>query len=246
VKAPAADQQRLLAVQEHDTALHQLAHRRANLPLLATLARIHEQIRDTAEEVELAKSACGAVSRELTRLEDEISKVAARRNRDQERLVSGGGMSRELQALLQDVEALDRRRDVLEEEALEVMERLEAAQGEAETLAVSLATLRDAEATSGAELKAALGQIDASQAVESAARAEAVRGLDENLVSLYERQRARRNGVGAAALLAGRCDGCGFQLSASDLAAVRKLTDDEVARCEECGGILVRGKGSGL
>ena len=54
------------------------------------------------------------------------------------------------------------------------------------------------------------------------------------------------SGVGAAALLRRRCQGCHLELSGADLMAVREAADDEVLRCEECGRILVRTDDSGL
>ncbi|MDR0593633.1 MAG: C4-type zinc ribbon domain-containing protein [Bifidobacteriaceae bacterium] len=246
MKAPARDQQRLLSVQAHDTQLHRLAHKRAGLPALAELALVRDQEQIVGGELEIAKAGQGDIRRDLTRLEDEIAKVEARRKRDRERLDSGGGLSRELVSLQQEIESLDRRRDALEENALEVMERAEEAQRAVAGLEASLARLGAEGAAAQTRLDAELGQIGQAEAAEQAARAEAAAGLDEALLALYERLRARLGGVGAAALVARRCEGCGMDLSASDLGAIRVLAEDDVARCEECGRILVRGEDSGL
>ncbi|MDR1117769.1 MAG: C4-type zinc ribbon domain-containing protein [Bifidobacteriaceae bacterium] len=246
MKAPAADQTKLLTVQAHDTVLHQLAHKRGHLPELALLAAVDQEEALTREEAELARAAAADVRRELTRVEDEIAKVEARDARDKERLDSGGGLSRELVALQQELETLARRRGILEEDALDVMERLEEAQGKVAALDASLAALAVRRAELDGVLASATGEIDQAAAAESAKRDALAHGLDAALMALYERLRARLGGVGAARLERGRCGGCGMQLSASDLAALRGLGADEVARCEECTRILVRGEDSGL
>ncbi|MDR1442946.1 MAG: C4-type zinc ribbon domain-containing protein [Bifidobacteriaceae bacterium] len=246
MKAPAADQRQLLVVQAHDTQLHRLAHQRANLPQAARLALVQDEEQVAGEELEMAKAKEDDVRRELTRVEDEIAKVAARHSRDRERLDSGGGMSRELLSLQQELGALERRRDSLEEDALEVMELLDVAQKAVSGLKQTLTQLGERSQELRAELDAGLARIGQEEAEERAAREDAIAGLNDGLVKLYERLRERLGGVGAAPLVRRRCEGCGMDLSASDLSALAAMAEDEVARCEECGRILVRGEDCGL
>lgn len=246
MKAPAADQAKLLTVQARDNALHQLAHKRAHLPVLARLRAAREDEVRAREELVLARSAEASIRRELTKFEDDIERVEARTARDKARLDSGGGTSRELISLQQELETLARRRSRLEDEALDVMERLEDARAKVAQLTVGSQELGAAAGALDAELAAATAEIDQAAALEAAARAAAAEGLDAALLDLYERLRGRLGGVGAAALIQGRCQGCGIQLAASDLGAIRALAAEDVARCEECTRILVRGEDSGL
>jgi predicted nucleic acid-binding Zn-ribbon protein len=223
-----------------------LAHKRATLPVLAKLALVRDEEQIAGEEFEIAKAKAHDIGREVTRLEDDITKVEARRQRDRERLESGGGQSRELVALQQEIDALERRRDALEEEALEVMERLEVAQRVVGGLEVSLRRLGSQGAELDAESAAELAAIAAAETVELEARAAAAEGLGEDLLKLYERLRGRGGQVGAARLVQRRCEGCGMDLSPQDLAVIRALAPDDVARCEECGRILIRGEDSGV
>ncbi len=77
-------------------------------------------------------------------------------------------------------------------------------------------------------------------------RSFAASGLPEDLSALYERLRAQKGGVGAAALRRRECGGCRLTLNASDLAAIARRPADDVVRCEECDRILVRTPESGL
>jgi predicted nucleic acid-binding Zn-ribbon protein len=65
-------------------------------------------------------------------------------------------------------------------------------------------------------------------------------------MAVYEKLRAQKGGVGAAALRRRECGGCRLTLNASDLGIIAKQPSDEVIRCEECNRILVRTGESGL
>ncbi|MGH3540036.1 MAG: zinc ribbon domain-containing protein, partial [Pseudonocardiaceae bacterium] len=69
--------------------------------------------------------------------------------------------------------------------------------------------------------------------------------LPADLVSLYERIRAR-NGTGAALVREGRCGACRLELDRTAIGHLRDAASDEVVRCEECGVVLVRTAESGL
>ena len=70
--------------------------------------------------------------------------------------------------------------------------------------------------------------------------------MPEDLLALYERLRAQKGGVGAAALRARQCGGCQLTIDAAELGVIRATAADEVVRCEECQRILVRTPESGL
>jgi predicted nucleic acid-binding Zn-ribbon protein len=91
-----------------------------------------------------------------------------------------------------------------------------------------------------AAIAEAQASIDAELATQTAARANAVTGLPADLVSLYEAIRAKEDGIGAAALLNGRCGGCHLTLPATELDRMRREPPDALVRCEQCGRVLVR------
>ena len=63
---------------------------------------------------------------------------------------------------------------------------------------------------------------------------------EPELLALYEKILASADGIGAARLHAGQCQGCNLTINAADLSKINALPDDEVVRCEECRRILVR------
>lgn len=240
-KAPAADQRRLLDVQDADTRIAQARHRRANLPVLAELAEITGRAEDLERARELARIEASDLRREVTKAEDDVRAVRSRAERDTERLNSGQGTPKDLQALQAELELLAKRQADLEDIQLEVMERLEAAEQRVAQADEQATALRAQAAELEARRDAEWAAIDAELEELAAARKAAAEGLDADLLALYERLRAANGGVGAARLSRGECQGCHMTLNPVDLGRIESAAEDDVVRCEECGRILVRG-----
>lgn len=238
--APAADQRRLLDVQDADLRAQQARHRRATLPVLAEIEELTGRVSDLGDERAARSAAVGDLKREVTKIEDDVTSVRARAERDNARLNSGQGTPKDLQALSSELEVLARRTSELEDVELEAMERLETAEreladvetqhGEIAAQITALAGKRDAD----------FAAIDAELDAISKERSAAADGLDAGLLSVYERLRDQHGGIGAAALVRGQCQGCHMSLNAGDLAAIEAAAPDQIVRCEECGRILVR------
>ncbi|AEG44624.1 zinc ribbon domain-containing protein [Isoptericola variabilis] len=240
VTAPPEDQRRLLDVQALDTRAQQLAHKRRNHPVLATLAELDKRLADLHGSLVDSRTAVADLERELAKAEADVEQVRARAARDQQKLDSGALGAKDAQAVVSELESLARRQGVLEEAQLEVMERLEAHQESLAAVEAAHAELVAAKEKAEAERDAAFAEIDADAKRLAAERAAAAEGLDAGLLALYDRLRAQLGGTGAAPLRGGRCEGCRLELNAGDLAAVRSAAPEQVVRCEECGRILVR------
>jgi predicted nucleic acid-binding Zn-ribbon protein len=247
VNVALADQWRLLDLQALDTRIDQLAHRRRTLPETAAIAELNvrrDQVRDLLVGAETEDSDIG---REQVKAEADVDLVRQRAERDQKRLDAGQvGSPKELESLQHEIESLARRQGDLEDAVLEIMERRESVQERiAELTAERDQIAVDLERTTAA-LAAATVEIDDETATLGGERASLAGGLPGELVTLYEKIRAGAEGVGAAALRRGRCEGCHMELSTTDLNAIRTKPEDEIVRCEECRRILVRVSDSGL
>jgi uncharacterized protein len=247
LKAPSADQNRLLDVQALDIRIAQLTHRRATLPehaKLADLTQRQDVLRDQLVGVQTEES---DLERELKKAEGDVDQVRARTERDQKRLDAGQVSSpKELESLQHEIATLGRRQSDLEEIVLDVMERLESAQSRH----AELTAQQEAAAAEVADLTSsrdtAVAEIDAEVESLTAQRSTQVSGLDSALVTLYEKIREQQGGVGAAELKARRCGGCRLELNNVEIGRLRDAPEDEVHRCEECRRILVRTAESGL
>lgn len=243
--APARDQVALLDLQALDTRTAQLTHRRRTLPALADLAAAREEQAGLERDVVRARTLVKDLRREVAKAETDVEQVRGRAARDRQRLESGAGSAKDLQALTRELESLANRQGVLEEVELEVMERLEDAERGlgAVSARAEETDARVAELSARAERE--VGEIDAELATVAQERSASADALPEALLALYERIRAHSGGVGAAALRGTRCEGCRLELTPTDLARIRESAEDEVVRCEECGRILVRAQAAG-
>jgi predicted nucleic acid-binding Zn-ribbon protein len=238
---------KLLDVQELDSRIDALRHQLATIPeavALAELTRGRSDVDDAARDhrIEVAD-----LTTEQKRADADVEQVKARRVRDQA-MIDSGSISdpKALQRMLGELESLQRRISALEDVEIEVMERLEAAQaGLADRTAALAAIDAEADVLERARAQRA-GDLEAELANVTSERAAAADGLPDDLVTLYEKLRANKGGVGAAALRRRECGGCRLTLNASDLAVIAAKPADEVVRCEECDRILIRTGESGL
>jgi predicted nucleic acid-binding Zn-ribbon protein len=153
---------------------------------------------------------------------------------------------KDLERMQQELGSLSRRIAELEDVELEVMEQLETAQATRAELDERLTRIDDRIAELVASRDAAAGEATSEGEKLAAERKVTASGVPEGLLALYEKVRAQKGGVGAAALRARRCGGCSLELTAADLGVIAKAPTDEVLRCEECNRILVRTSESGI
>jgi uncharacterized protein len=246
LKAPSEDQVRLLDVQAVDTRLDQIAHRRRTLPQIAELAALETESAQLRDRLVGAQTAASDLQRELTKAEADVELVRQRAARDQARLETGHGGHKELGSLQHEIATLQRRQSDLEDAELEVMERLEAATADVERLGAQRAALQQRlDEVAGARATEE-STLDAERDRLVQQRASLLDGLDQPLLTLYEKVREASGGIGAAVLRARRCEGCRLELNPQDLQRIRAAAPDEVVRCEECRRILVRTGESGL
>ena len=246
MNADPAAQLRLLDLQAADTALAQLAHRRATLPELAALAEREKRGTELHNEAIDAETLLADIVDEQRKLENEVDAVRTRASRDEQRLQSGGLPAKELESLQHEVTSLARRQSALEDDLLEVMERHEEADARLAEVSAARAALDAERAELEAAGDAAFAEIDAAVTARGAERSAIAGDLPADLLALYEKAREHGGGVGAAMLRQRRCEGCRIELSGAELSAVRAAEPDAVVRCEECRRILVRTAESGL
>jgi predicted nucleic acid-binding Zn-ribbon protein len=246
VKASPQTQLRLLELADLDAELARLEHRRRTLPENAELTRLEARAGELRDALVVTETGLGDLAREQTRAERDVEQVRTRIDRDRARLDAGQvSAARELASLQSEIESLHRRQDDLEEVVLELMERREALESRRDEQTAERESLGGETAAVAARRDAVVKEIDEQVARAAEQRAGIAGEVPADLLKLYEQIRDSR-GVGAAALRAGRCEGCHLTLNTVDLNQIRAAAPDEVVRCEECRRILVRTPESGL
>jgi predicted nucleic acid-binding Zn-ribbon protein len=234
-------------VQDLDARADLLRHQRDHLPELAeinelrqTRVRLDAQVRD-------ARIVVDDLTAEQEKVDSDVELVKARRSRDQQRMDQGLITNpRDLERMTHELVSLERRIGSLEDDEIEIMERLEEAQGTLDSLTAQAAAADERLAALAASRDAKAADIDAQLAAVAGEREPAAAGLPADLVALYDKLRGSKSGVGAAALRARQCGGCRLTLDNAELAGIKAAPSDEVIRCEECQRILVRTPESGL
>lgn len=238
-KAAPAEQLKLLELQGLDAKLKSLAGRRRLLEQDPRITDLQDALSVANGELGAAKVAVHDAEADLRRSEGDVEQVVSRIERDEARLNSGTGLSKDLVALQSDIASLNKRRSDLEDVELEIMERLEGLRERQTAQQQIVDDIQGAFGSIRAELDAAIAVIAAEEAEVRTQRAAFADGLDAGMLAVYEKTIAKR-GVGAARLFHGKSEGSGMMLSPGDLAEVKAAAEDDIVFCPDSGCILVR------
>jgi predicted nucleic acid-binding Zn-ribbon protein len=241
MKASPHDQRQILntaSLDQRTTALNHKAQTLAEHALLANVTTKSHNARDLRIG---AQTELSDVKRELLRAEADVEQIVMRITRDEARLNGGSATPKELEQLQHEVGTLSARRAELEEVELEVMMRID-------DINARINELSEQEANFATEIvdleirkENALAAFNSELEIISKERSETLVSVSQELIALYEKIRTSNNGTGAAALIAGSCNGCHLSINAVELKRIIDVAEDEVIRCEECRCILVRG-----
>ncbi|MGH2755279.1 MAG: zinc ribbon domain-containing protein [Actinomycetota bacterium] len=229
---------RLLDLQSEDSAVKRLTEQRASLPEAARLQEVQDHLAELESDLEIAKKQDEEIGREQHRLEGEIELVDQKIAKEEQRLFSGGVSNpKELGNLQAEVASLKKRKSDLEDQDLEVMEQRESSSATLAKLTNERDDLSKEEAELGAKVSELNAEIDTNLQAHSATRDEIAAEIDADLLALYDKIRAAKSGVGAAALEAGTCQGCHTKLAQADYERIR--AEGGLQRCDHCRRILV-------
>jgi predicted nucleic acid-binding Zn-ribbon protein len=202
---------------------------------------------DLGNQARDARIVIDDLTAELTKVDADVEQVRTGRDRDRCRMDQGlVSNPKDLERMQHEMASLERRIVTLEDEELEVMARLEDAQRTLEELTAQLADAEQRNRRLEEARDAKYAEIDAELATLTGQRVPVAAEVPDDLMALYDRLRAAKNGVGAAALRARQCSGCMLTLDNAEVGKIRAAAEDEVLRCEECQRILVRTEESGL
>ena len=235
------DLDRLLELQANDTATDQLRHRRTTLPERAALVELDRKEQQVRAEVAEPQIERDGLARDQKRLEDEIATVEGKATHVHKQLYDGSMTSpKEAQALQADLESLKRRQLTLEDEVIELMEKIEPLDEQLSGSKIVLAALDAERAATFASLAAAETAVDQELVATLAARQVLVDAVPASLVAEYERIRGGAGGIGVARLQGATCLGCHISMAAAEVDVIKRLPAEELAYCPDCGRLLVR------
>jgi uncharacterized protein len=239
VKADPAAQRRLLDLAAVDAELARADHRRRTMPEQTAVEEAEQTLRAAADAVVVAQTNLSDLDRDVAKLDREVEQVRTRETRDRQMLENGSVAAKQAADLQHELDSLARRRAVLEEDQLEVMERQEAAGADLEHETTAHETAKTALEDAVERRDGVLGDIGTTEARRGEERTTLLTELPADLVELYDKIRAKGS-VGAGELTGNRCGACRLEMDRSELRDVQGAAPDDVVRCENCGAIVVR------
>ena len=242
ISATPTEQRHLFELQQVDSAIAQLEFRRANLPEQKALDENADTLAKVSVEYAGAKERLERLAAQQRKHEAEVATVDSRRKSEEGRMYSGLITSeKELEALRHEISSLRGRKSDLEEALLEIMEQVEDLEGLVETLKQRHVELTGSVADLTAARDSAATDIDAELVQRREERAAAAEGIPAEVLEYYDELRGRKDGVAVAELKGRTCMGCRLELTQIELEDLRQDAQHGLARCEQCGRILVLG-----
>ncbi|MGH2350310.1 MAG: zinc ribbon domain-containing protein [Chloroflexota bacterium] len=197
----------------------------------------HLKERAAARAIQQAEQALQARQREQRDREFELASLEARIKDHEQRLYSGKGSPRDLQALQRDIEHDQQRRGELEEQALAAMDATEAARSEVDRIKTAAERVLSEASAEQRKLGGERAQSQADLDRLTARRAQVAAALDAPSLALYDRLRQRMpDGVAVAEITQGRCEGCRTTLPSAEIQRARRA--ETPVPCSACGRIL--------
>lgn len=245
MKAAPAHQRRLLDLADLDAELARAHHRLSHLPENEKLVEIDVELAEAYADVGRAEAAAADLQTDYDRVDAELTGMSDHAKRDRAQLDSGSLSHKALSELQHELTGLERRRDVLEGDLLEIMERQEAHGMELQRAQATADALENRRTEARTARDHAMASTE-NEITEFLHRRDAVAAeLPDDLLAVYDRLRDQGR-VGAGLLRQRRCGACRMELDPRALAVIAAAAEDEVVRCEECTAIVVRTEQSGL
>ncbi|MEA2567661.1 MAG: uncharacterized protein QOD49_2838 [Actinomycetota bacterium] len=228
----------LLQLQRVDSTIDRLQGRLAHLPEQSALDALEARAEELDSQVAERQAVFDDVSTRQRRLDFEVDTLVQKIRAESGRLYSGVvSNAKELQDISREVEALKRRKSVLEDNDLEVMEERDGVEKQLEALTTDRSSLAAEIERARVARDQAAGETGLQLDAAEAERQRWVPRVDPQLLKVYDTIRASKGGVGAAAMIDGTCQGCHMRLPAQEAERVR--TTGGLVRCDECQRILV-------
>lgn len=231
----------LAMIQELDTRLDQLTHRRAHLLEHAQLESLDREQLEIDEASLTLSASRHELERDQKRFEDEVASIEAKKQSDNDRMYNTGITSpKDLSALQEELQSLARRQEIIEDQVLDLMEQIEPLSSSIGSFESRLGEIDAERSTLSAAIAVAEAEIDAEVAELGTKRDTHAGQLTDELTSRYEGLRSRsRDGIVIGRVSDGNCSACGLRLASGFLDEAKHSDHSELMQCEECGVLLV-------
>ncbi len=148
---------------------------------------------------------------------------------------------KEAAVLQSEIDSLSKRQSILEDQIIELMERIEPYATEETRIERARANCQQSVAAIEAKIASALSEIENQRESVMGEKREAETRAGSELVKLYEDNRQRMGDHTAVGRLVGTsCGACFLEIAAVEIDRIRRLPSDQPSECPECGALVVR------
>ena len=233
--------QHLLEMQDHDTVLDQLRHRRETLPERARRQELLRQGQAIAAERDGVAKQRDAIAEREAGFEAELAASEDRMKQLDKRMYSGEvSATKDLQAMSAEIDRLKAFCSNLEDQAIEALNEREPLDAQISDFETRLRALADEIHGLEGVIATQEEEIDTEIEAEQAKRDALAAGIPDALLTRYEALRKKLGGTGAAVLNGPQCGGCHLTLPATEVDRIKREPADALILCDQCGRILVR------
>ncbi|MBN1288222.1 MAG: hypothetical protein JXA49_01105 [Actinobacteria bacterium] len=235
-----ARNRRLLEVQVIDTRIFDLKNQIINLAGKHGLDELEREAESVGESLQSRKNALEALEHRQHKLDGELDLLTLKIKKEKEKLFSGTIMNpKELNGINEEIQSLEKRRDEMETEDLELMDASDLAGEEVKTAGSEFKEIAGRQDEAKGAYTAELADLEKQISVLEEER-DALKGeLDSETVELYEKLLRQKGGLAVVKIEHGRnCGGCHIEFSISQVD--RFQHEEGFFRCEFCQRILVK------
>ena len=230
-----SDGEALYELQQVDRAL--LKHHK-RLKAITSALDDNEAVQTAQQRVEAAEDKLKPLQKQAKDLELQSQTTTQKRKSSEQRLYSGSVKNpKELQDLQNEIDALGRRNDELDNQMLEVMVATEDAEGELTARQEELKQVTQQWQAEHSDLLDEQASINQEISKLDEQREDLIGRIADELLKRYEALRPRKGNQPVALLQEGSCSACGIQQNAERVKQIRQ--SDELLNCQNCQRILV-------
>lgn len=225
--------EKLLVLQDRDVRIAQLRNEATRIP--AEIAGVDARLRQETQHLETHRTELKHVEAERKKLEVEADSKRAQITKYQQQLTQIKSNT-EYQALLKEIAGLDREIRGIEDQELELMERLERTQPEVRREQALVKELADKAESDKAALAKRGALIDEELAKLVVDRQGVAGQVEEDALQRYERLLRSKGDAAVVAIRHGNCGGCHLHIPTQVVHNARY--GEQLTSCDYCGRIL--------
>lgn len=228
----------LLALVEQDLAIARAEKTLDELPEKLAVLQLRKRLKEIEALRDKAEVYCRKADGLVARANDEASALQSKIDSEQAKVLSGDVSNpKELQALTRELDALKRRKDAVEVDELDLMEKADASTAQLAKIEATLAEGASKEAALIKEFQVRGGALQSEIATMRKAREQVALELPDELRSRYEALRDAKHGIAVGVLEGNLCSACRTQIPAGEAQAIQSAAG--IGECPNCRRMLV-------